>query len=356
MQAENLSFSEKGVDEIVKKNIGRLANVLAFYQLYANDTPRGWKSGHVLDRWILLRLDQLIREVTDGFETYRLDSAARPITGFIDDLSVWYLRRSRERFKEEMEDHSTSLKAGKNDALATLRYVLHDLSRVMAPTMPFFAEYIFQAVREGEDEESVHMASWPEARATANFVQRILGRGKDDQQLLTAMTFARDFVTMALMQRSEAGIKVRQPLQQLTVNSKQFTEKYEKEIFALIADEVNVKEVVLGSQGQGTPSVSLDIEITPELREEGIVRDFIRSIQGARKEAGFSSKNPIKLTLCPDSHVRPIIEKHRDKIQKAVNAREMVIGAVTDDSAKIYVSSGQENILHGISVELEDMS
>ncbi len=355
MQAENLSFSEKGVDEIVKKNIGRLANVLAFYQLYSNDTPRDWKSEHILDRWILLRLDQLIREVTDGFEAYRLDSAARPITGFIDDLSVWYVRRSRDRFKTaDFSASSASLRdpaessavsqstspdsasphlaseaeksaLDKRNALATLRYVLLDLSRVMAPTTPFFAEYLFQAVREGEDEESVHMTSWPEARATANFIQRILGRGRADQQLLNAMTFARGFVTMALMQRSEAGIKVRQPLQQLTVNSKQFTEKYEKELFALIADEVNVKEVVLGNQDQDTPGVLLDIEITPELREEGVVRDFVRSVQDARKEAKLTPSDKVRVTYSA-SVDESILIKHKDLILRATNASGLARG------------------------------
>ncbi|MDP2649038.1 MAG: class I tRNA ligase family protein, partial [bacterium] len=198
MQAENLAFSEKGVDEVAKKNIGRLGNVLAFYKLYADGTPRDWKSGHILDRWILARLDELIREVTKGFDAYQLDAATRPITGFIDDLSVWYIRRSRDRFKAStafstssasLRGHATSSAvqqgtsmdaasprlaseaeksvADKQNALATLRYVLHALSLVMAPPMPFFAEHLFQAVREGEDEESVHLAAWPEARATA---------------------------------------------------------------------------------------------------------------------------------------------------------------------------------------------
>ncbi len=315
MQAENLSFSEKGVDEIVKKNIGRLSNVLAFYQLYANGTPRDWKSGHILDRWILLRLDQLIREITDGFETYRLDIATRPITGFIDDLSVWYLRRSRERFKT----------TDNNDALATLRYVLLDLSKVMAPTMPFFAEHLFQSVREGEDEESVHLASWPEARATVNFIQRILGRGKTDHQLLTAMSFARDFVTMALMQRSEAGIKVRHPLTRLTVKLAGKRIPFWQDIAPIIADEVNVKEVVLGSQDQDTPNVLLDIKITPELREEGIVRDFVRSVQDARKEAKLTPSDRVRVSY--DASVdEPVLAKYKDLILRATNASELVRG------------------------------
>jgi isoleucyl-tRNA synthetase len=104
----------------------------------------------------------------DGFENYQLDVATRPIAGFIDDLSVWYLRRSRERFKEEGPDKAL--------ALATLRYVLACALARDGADMPFFAEYLFQAVREGEDEESVHLAMWPEGLATANFLSRNFGK------------------------------------------------------------------------------------------------------------------------------------------------------------------------------------
>ena len=320
MQAENLSFLERGIDEIMKKNIGRLGNVLAFYQLYENGTARDWKSEHILDRWILLRLDQLVREVTEGFESYRLDTATRPITGFIDDLSVWYLRRSRERFKEEGEDHSTSQRTGKTAALATLRYVLHMLSCVMAPTTPFFAEYLFQAVREGEDEESVHLATWPEARATANFIQRILGRGKEGEQLLAAMSFARSAVTNALMQRSEAGIKVRQPLAKLTIKYSGSALPFWQYIAPVIADEVNVKEVELGNIDQ------LTVDITPELLEEGIVRGFIHSAQEARKEAKLTPRDKVKVSY-GSAVDDAIIQKYKKQILEATNATELTHGS-----------------------------
>lgn len=310
VQAENLNFSEKGVDEAAKKNIGRLMNVLAFYTLYENDTVRDWKSEHILDRWILARLDQLIHEVTKEFEQYRLDTATRPIADFIDDLSTWYLRRSRERFKDDGEDPSAPLRAGKKAALATLRYVLHALSCVLAPSMPFLAEYVFQAVREGEDEESVHLAGWPEGRATANFLQRLLGWGNEQSQLLAAMSFARDFVNQALEQRDAAGIRVRQPLLRLTVPR---SAKLAKEFFDVIADEVNVKEVVLGE------SISLDTSITPELREEGIVRDTVRLVQDARKaqKLHHSERGSVSIQVAPED--KEIVEKYLARIQKDTN-------------------------------------
>ncbi len=301
MQAENLSFSEKGVDEVAKKNIGRLGNVLAFYKLYENETPRDWKSEHILDRWILARLDQLIRDVTKVFDAYRLDTATRPVSDFIDDLSVWYLRRSRDRFKEEG--------AEKTAALTTLRYTLHALSLVMAPSMPFLAEHVFQSVREEEDEESVHLASWPEGRATANFFQRMLGFGDNDARLLASMSVTRKVVSKALEARDSAKIKVRQPLQKLTVNDTQIQEEF----LALIRDEVNVKEISFGNE------IVLDITITPQLREEGIIRDTIRLVQDARKAAKLRQGEEGKVSIQVPVEDRGVVEKNLSKIEKETN-------------------------------------
>ena len=303
MQAENLSFSESGVDEIAKKNLGRLNNVLAFYKLYENGTVRDWTSTHVLDRWILARLDQLIRESTKGYEAYQLDTATRPIAKFIDDLSVWYVRRSRERFKEEGED--------KKAALATLRYVLHRLSLVMAPAMPFFAEHLFQAVRESEDEESVHLAVWPEGRATANFIQRLLGRGDEASRLIAAMEAARAVVTQALEARDAAKIKVRQPLASLFIPDHS---NIIAELLSIVADEVNVKKV----EKKGD-AVTLDTNITRELREEGIIRDTIRLVQDARKVAKMKAREHGAVSIVVPEEDRLVVEKHLETLKKQTN-------------------------------------
>lgn len=301
MQAENLSFSEKGVDEVAKKNIGRLMNVLAFYKLYEDGTPRDWKSEHVLDRWILARLDQLIHEVTKEFETYRLDTATRPITDFIDDLSVWYLRRSRERFKEETPD--------KKAALSTLRYLLHALSLVTAPSMPFLAEHVFQAVREGEDEESVHLARWPEGRATANFVQRLFGGGNADEQIVVAMELARSIVSRALEARDTAKIKVRQPLASYASPD---AAKLAPEFLSIIADEINVKVVIAGAE-------KLDTSISQELREEGILRDTIRLVQDARKDEKLRPGDHGKVSITVPAADREVVEKSLPLIERETN-------------------------------------
>ena len=190
----------------------------------------------------------------------------------------------------------------------------------MAPTTPFFAEYLFQAVREGEDEESVHLATWPEARATANFIQRILGRGKEGEQLLAAMSFARSAVTNALMQRSEAGIKVRQPLAKLTIKYSGSALPFWQYIAPVIADEVNVKEVELGNIDQ------LTVDITPELLEEGIVRGFIHSAQEARKEAKLTPRDKVKVSY-GSAVDDAIIQKYKKQILEATNATELTHGS-----------------------------
>ena len=306
---ESKNFDERLVDEIVKKNFGRLTNVLSFYKLYDDGTSRDWKSDHVLDRWIVARLDELVQEATDGFERYTLDAAIRPLSRFIDDLSAWYLRRSRERFKEHGEDPSTSLKASKKAALATLRFVLHRLSLIMAPSTPFFAEYLFQAVREGEDEESVHLASWPEVSRQDGFWTWLFG-GSEGRAVLTRMEETRRLVSLALEARDRAGIKVRQPLPKLTVSSGL---KLEDDFFKIIADEVNVKKVEKG------PSLVLDTELTPALKEEGFVRDTIRDIQAFRKAQGLKPGEPATYAARVSEAERVVIERHRGEIEQTTH-------------------------------------
>ncbi|MDP3965339.1 MAG: isoleucine--tRNA ligase, partial [bacterium] len=329
VQAENMSFTESGVDEVAKKNIGRLGNVLAFYKLYedpirssassngAGGTLRSSKSEHVLDRWILARVAALIGETTDGYEKYQLDRAVRPLALFIDDLSVWYLRRSRERVKNGDADSKA--------ALATLRYVLHTLSRIIAPSMPFLAEHIFQEVREDEDEESVHLASWPEM-PKLDF---------DASAVLAVMLFARNFVTMALMQRSEAGIKVRQPLARLTIKHSGPEIPFWKEVVPLIADEINVKEVVLDNSAGDASTVSLDIALTSELKEEGFVRDFVREVQEARKNAGLNPHDMARLTILGTPSTLKVIKKYANVIQSATKTKEISFSALVSEGHEV---------------------
>ncbi len=273
--AENLAFAESGVDEVAKKNVGRLTNVLSFYQLFADGTPRGTGSMDPLDRWIRARLDELVRESTESYERYELDRAVRPLSTFIDDLSTWYLRRSRDRFKGEGNDKAA--------ALSTLRYVLIELAKVAAPAMPFIAEHLFQSVREEGDPESVHLADWP-TLPSRGFLARLFGGG-EEAGLLHAMARVRALASDALQLRQRAGIKVRQPLHKLSI-----PDTLPAELTAILADEVNVKYVHTNAS-----VVEIDTALTPELIAEGDTREFARQIAEARKSLGLSPKDTARV-------------------------------------------------------------
>ena len=299
IRGEDLNFSEKEVTEQMRKNIGRLHNVLAMYELYADGTAADRESEHVLDRWIIARLDELLIESTTGYTNYELDKATRPLMDFIDDLSVWYVRRSRDRLKgDDIKD--------KVQALATLRYILRELAKVMAPPMPFYAEYLFQAVRDEEEAESVHLTAWPEAQTP-------------DQGLLVGMAEVRRVVSEALEQRAKAGIKVRQPLASLSFSSD--VPSMGSDLFFLIQEEVNVKKVEKIT-ATNSSSVALNTDITPELKAEGTVRELIRAIQQSRKERGLDPHQRIRLQL--DDVTMATLEPMRDEVLRVTGSTEMI--------------------------------
>ncbi|MFM2374358.1 MAG: hypothetical protein RLZZ234_353, partial [Candidatus Parcubacteria bacterium] len=217
IKGEDLSFTEKHVAELARKNLGRLDNVLSFYELFKGEVSHDVqidRSPHVLDAWMHARLNELVQEVTEGYESYELDKATKPVTDFIDDLSTWYLRRSRDRVKgEDMSD--------KGYALGSLRSVLRTLALVIAPTMPFYAEHLFMRVRTETDPISVHLADWPT-------------QGVVNVELLLDMAEVRAVVTLALEERTKANIKVRQPLARLTAT---VGRALRHELTQIIADE-----------------------------------------------------------------------------------------------------------------------
>jgi isoleucyl-tRNA synthetase len=316
VQAENLSFSEKGVSEIANKNISRLYNVLSFYQLYQDGTPAKSTSRNLLDVWILSRLNKLIKNITEGYENYRVDLATRPLTDFIDEFSVWYLRRSRERFKEEGAD--------KKDALATLRYVLNSVALLMAPAMPFFAEYIYQQTKSDEMPESVHLCGWP-----------TLDKKKINKDLEEKMQEVRNVVNLALAERIAKGIKVKQPLALLKIKNIKLKIKDNSELLGLIKDEINVKEIIFDKNIAN--EVELDANITEELREEGILRDIIRLVQGARKKQDLVPQDKIFVELSVSQKVKSIIEKNKEFLLKEFRATEIFLEENNSEDQKIKI-------------------
>lgn len=328
MRAEDLNFSEKEVQELQRKNLGRLHNVLAMFKEYTGGEEANDKSKHVLDRWIVARLNELTKESTEGFKNYELDKATRPISDFIDDLSVWYLRRSRERIKSSDEKD-------KQAALSTLKHVLKNLALVMAPSMPFYAEYLWREIKEEGDEESVHLANWPKAT-------------RIHSNILENMRIVREAVTKGLEARTKAGIKVRQPLQALVVhiNDAQKSIYDDNSLVELIKDELNIKEIIMMAESNGTEhNVSLDTNISPELQMEGDAREFMRAVQDLRKEKGLSAKDRVRLIVQTSDSGEAVVKTFLEEIKNKVGA----------DSIEFSDANGEEIKAgeHSFTIELK---
>jgi isoleucyl-tRNA synthetase len=266
VRAESLNFTESGVGEIGRKVIDRLVNTYTFYALYKDavaHTPHA-DSVHVLDRWIIARMQELSAEVTAAMDDYELDRAARPLIEFVDDLSTWYVRRSRDRFKGEDTSDASA-------ALSTLSWVLREYAKHAAPFMPFITDWLWRELKHTDDVESVHLAHWPEL-------------GKPDTSLITAMGETRQVVSIALQQRAHVNMKVRQPLAKVIIPDASVAAGADREaLFELIKDEVNVKAVETNTDK--TFSVQLDTILTEDLIREGHIRDLLRAVQGLRKQS-----------------------------------------------------------------------
>lgn len=330
MKSEDLNFSEKGVGDVANKIIGRLLNVYSFHQLYApisyhaSDTKLSYnaairekaiKSENILDHWITARLNELITEVTEGMENYELDRATRPIGLFIDDLSTWYLRRSRDRFKsDDLKDRESSQ--------AVTHFVLLELSKIIAPIMPFTADYLYRPLNPNVLLESVHLEKWPKGE-------------KYNEELIAQMKLVRDVVTLGLEQRAKASIKVRQPLQELRVKSYELRDK--KELLELVKDEVNVKEIVFDESQEG--EVTLDLNITEELKAEGDARGVIRAIQEARKELNLMPLDVINVSIDANKTTAEAITKWQEEIKRVTNASNLTVGSgeLGDDNSEFKV-------------------
>jgi isoleucyl-tRNA synthetase len=306
--AEEVAFSEKALDEINKKIFNRLDNVYTFYKTYSEmfgestkDSLHSLKSENVLDQWIWAKLKKLNRDMTRDFDSYLISKGARPVAQFVDELSTWYLRRSRDRFKgDNMVD--------RDFAISTLRAVLLNFSKLIAPIIPFSAEDLYLKVKGTDSKISVHLEDWPE-----------LGELSEKEEiLLVNMETARDLVETGLSLRAKSQIKVRQPLASFVYTNKEGKGLY-SEIEEIIKDELNVKSVAIGE------SVFLDTVITEELKEEGMSRDLIRAVQEARKAFGFSPNDKIILILEDNSVGKLMLEKYSASIAKTVLAESLTI-------------------------------
>lgn len=378
--AEDVRFSEKHVDELIKKFTLTLWNTYSFFVTYANidewqpaKVKNNFKPANPLDAWILSELHKLIKTVTSEMDDYNLTKATRPIMEYTDNLSNWYIRRSRRRFWKSEND------GDKNEAYQTLYSVLVELSKLLAPFMPFLSDEIY---RNLTGKESVHLADWPKAKDA--YI---------DEELNRENGLVRNVVTMGHSVRDVANIKVRQPLQLVQIalpanvkketilnqkdviceelnvkdleilasaeniiervvipNARVLGPKYGKDVQEIIKkakagefqvmDDGSVKigefvlegdEVEVGYKGKDGYDVAsnngitviLDTTITDELRKEGQAREVIRLIQDLRKEAGYNVDDRIYIFVMAEGDMKDAVTINADYIKRETLANEL---------------------------------
>ena len=323
---ENFALADKDVMDVARK-LGMIWNMYDFFTMYAE--VDGWEfNGDIsdplhdltnpLDIWIVSRLHQLITEVERGLNNYNLQDATKPILPFLDDASNWYVRRSRRRFWKSEDD------GDKNDAYRTLHYVLVRLSYMLAPFTPFLAEELYHSLTG--DNESIHLKDW-------------LLAGEIDNSMLRDMNALRTAVNDGLSKRASEGIKVRQPLASvklINTISRDTSAEVAQFLIDIAKDELNVKsvEIVTDSESESAqPSVVYDLTITPELKREGLMREIVRHVQSARKQAGLQIDDRIVLSISSDdSEISQAIDAFADVIKSETLAVEL--NSVVNESEK----------------------
>ena len=306
LAGEDFSLIDKDVSDVARK-LSMIWNVYDFFTMYAEvdgfDSEQAMAVSEFvnpLDIWLVSRVHQVRNQITEGMEAYNIPAALSSVLEFIDDMSNWFVRRSRRRFWKSEDDQD------KLEAYSTLYYVLIYLAKILAPFTPFLAEELYQkmtgaGVMNSEIPESVHLLDWPEA-------------GVIDEIVLAQMAKTREIITAGLAERmkkteTEAQIKVRQPLAKLVYAGEELDDFYEQ----IIMEEVNVKSVEHGE------ALVLDKTLTLELLEEGKIRELIRFVQAARKKAGLNVDDRIRLMVSME-----VPETYREMLMNEVLAEELV--------------------------------
>ena len=346
-------FSSRLVNETLRRVLLTLWNVYSFFTNYASidqfhpdQKPTGWKPENELDRWILSELNQLILQVDGFLEAYDPTNAGRHIQEFIDQLSHWYVRRSRRRFWKTEND------ADKLSAHVTLFSCLETVAKLTAPLAPFLAEELYQGLVKAVDPQapdSVHLAAFPEADASLI-----------DEPLMDATRLAMKVSSMGRAARSKAGLRVRQPLASVLVKTRSPAENsYLDLVRPQVLEELNIKELqaigddsVLYRQAveaagdqtetvvsvdhhwvslEGGYAVAVDANLTPGLAEEGLARDVVHHIQNLRRNAQFELTDRIVTYYqAPEEIARVINGQFADYIREETLSEELVSGPPND--------------------------
>jgi isoleucyl-tRNA synthetase len=317
MNGEDFSLIDKDVADVARK-LSMVWNMYDFFTLYAEVDDWEWdgkledpieEGSNPLDTWIVSRVHQLIAEVEHHMDNYDLPNATKPILPFLEDASNWYVRRSRRRFWKSGDD------ADKQAAYKTLHYVLVQLAHVMAPFTPFLAEELYIKLTGGE---SVHLRDWPKA-------------GRVNELALQEMVELRRGIESALSQRAAAKLKVRQPLSMARVYMSRVPDSSETagHYVQILKEELNVKEATIsealtkGEEGK-VYETELDLKLTPALKREGMMREVVRNVQNARKQADLNVDDRIKLALSTtDEDLRKSIDEHLETIAEETLAKSV---------------------------------
>ncbi|MFH1956825.1 MAG: isoleucine--tRNA ligase [Patescibacteria group bacterium] len=312
---EDYLFDDKGVQESMRKITANLYNSVNFFKTYANSESRELKveSSNILDQWILARLQKAINDVSENMDKYDLTRSSRVFIDLLDDLSNWHIRRSRSRFQhnEDEKDYES--------AVSVLHYVLIEISKLIAPFMPFVSEKVYQELK-GE-KESVHLDEYPESRKL----------NVESGQILKEMKEIRNIVALSLEQRAKAGIRVRQPLQTLKIKNLKL--KISEGLLNLIKDELNVKEIIYDKSIEN--EIEINSELTPELIQEGIMRELVRNIQDLRKKSGLKPQDKIEINVETSKEGEEIIKKFESEIKKFTNTQSIKFSANNGEEIKI---------------------
>ncbi|MFQ6020237.1 MAG: class I tRNA ligase family protein, partial [Dehalococcoidia bacterium] len=323
-------FSSELVAESLRRFLLTLWNTYSFFVTYANldrfdPTAEAEGQPSELDRWLISELDLLVDKVTRHLEAYNPTDAGRAIQGFVEDLSNWYVRRSRRRFWRSQSD------ADKRAAHRTLYTCLVTLTKLLAPFTPFIAEAMYQNLVRSfypEAPESVHLAQWPQTDPS----QR-------DERLIADTRLAMRVVSLGRAARSRAGIKVRQPLAKVVVKPRSPAEgEGVRRLAAQVLEELNVKELALAgddsaladlavAKDEGGYAVGLDTRITPELADEGLARELVHRLQNLRKAAGFDIADRIETYFQGSERLRRVLDRHGDYVRQETLSRSLSEGA-----------------------------